>query len=65
VSEHSDLNDKILCDRIILRQAPLFQAILSELWRKSSGVCENYLIYFTLTGPEALSATTKKPVPSN
>jgi hypothetical protein len=42
MSECSDLDDKVLCNRIILAQGPLFQAILSEFWRKSPGVCENY-----------------------
>jgi hypothetical protein len=46
VSERSNFNNKALRDRIILGQVPPFQSILSELWRKSSGVCENYLTWF-------------------
>jgi hypothetical protein len=37
VSESSDLNDKGLCAGIILAQAPLFQAVLSEFLKKIQG----------------------------
>jgi hypothetical protein len=37
VSERSDLNDKVLCDRVIVVKVPLFQAILSEVRGNSSG----------------------------
>jgi hypothetical protein len=57
VRERSDLNDKILCDEIILAQVRLFQAMLSELWRKSSGVCENYLTEFNQFWKHCFSAT--------
>jgi hypothetical protein len=50
VNERSDLNDKLLCDRIIRAQVPLFQEILIGFWRKSSGVWENYLTSFTDSG---------------
>jgi hypothetical protein len=48
VSECSDLNDNVLCDKKILAHVLLFQVILSEFWRKSSRVCENYLTSFTV-----------------
>jgi hypothetical protein len=45
-SERSDLNDQILCNRIILVRAPFFQATLSESWRKRSG--ESRIIWVSL-----------------